>query len=215
MSSRLAGDAQMTLQGPGDEVRAALVRAELDRIVSSDLFTRSARLSSFLRFIVDRTLAGNGDSLKEHVIAVELYGKPGDFDAAADPIVRVDARRLRDKLREYYTDAPASGVAISVPKGSYTPVFRVAAAEATPATSTVSTGDDSRRWLFAAAALVSVAVAVTWAVRSRSGDAPESVRLMTVTSLPGNEEDPSFSPDGRFIAFSWGGPPPAANRDDI
>src|SRR5262249_14006191 len=117
------------VDGVGDEARAALVRAELDRIVSSELFTRSARLSAFLRFIVNRTLAGEGESLKEHVIAVDLYGKPGDFDTAADPIVRIDARRLRDKLREYYADALASGVVISVPKGSYTPAFRFAAEE--------------------------------------------------------------------------------------
>src|SRR5262249_29643938 len=153
-------------------------------------------------------------SLKEHVIAVELYGKPGDFDTAADPIVRIDARRLRDKLREYYADAPASGVVISVPKGSYTPVFRVAAAEA-PNKPSVSTGGDSRRWMAAVVALVFIAVAVTWAVRSRTGDEPESLRVLTVTSLPGSEDDPSFSPDGRFVAFSWSGPPPAANRDDI
>src|SRR5262245_40775371 len=215
MTNRLDGDTLKTLQGPADEIRAALVRAELNRIVSSGLFTRSARLSAFLRFIVDSTLAGHGDSLKEHVIAVELYGKPGDFEAAADPIVRIDARRLRDKLREYYAEAPASGVVISVPKGTYTPVFRVAAADATQPTSSVSTGRDSRRWLIAAAALLSVAVAVTWAVRTQTRDAPESLRLMTVTSLPGSEEDPSFSPDGRFVAFTWSGPPPAANRDAI
>src|SRR5262249_54870053 len=87
---------------PGEPPPAPLVRAELDRILASELFARSARLSSFLRFIVERTLAGAGASLKEQVIAVDLYGKDASFDPAADPIVRIDARRLRDKLREYY-----------------------------------------------------------------------------------------------------------------
>ena len=86
----------------GDGIPPPLVRAELDRILASELFTRSSRLSSFLRFIVERTLAGEGDSLKEQVIAVEVYGKPADFDTASDPIVRIDARRLR----EYYAAAP-------------------------------------------------------------------------------------------------------------
>src|SRR5262245_21348114 len=90
---------------PSYDPPVSLVRAELDRILASELFTRSGRLSSFLKFIVDRTLAGQGESLKEQVIAVELYGKGTDFDTAADPIVRVDARRLRDKLREYYATA--------------------------------------------------------------------------------------------------------------
>ena len=76
------------------------MRAELDRILASEVFARSERLSAFLKFIVERTLAGEGRSLKEHVIAIELYGKGVDFNTAADPIVRVDARRLRDRLRE-------------------------------------------------------------------------------------------------------------------
>ena len=104
-------------------LRPRHVRAELDRILASELFTRSERLSAFLRFIVERTLAGEGDSLKEHVIAIELYGKGADFSTSADPIVRVDARRLRDRLREYHAAAAADGVVISVRKGSYTPVF--------------------------------------------------------------------------------------------
>src|SRR5262249_21253183 len=110
---------------PGDDPPAGLVRAELDRILASELFTRSERLSAFLKFTVEETLAGRGDSLKEQVIAVELYGKAADFNTAADPIVRVDARRLRDRLREYYATAPERGVVISVPKGSYTPAFHL------------------------------------------------------------------------------------------
>ena len=87
-----------TASSPSDDPSPSPVRAELDRILASELFTRSDRLSAFLRFIVERTLAGEGDSLKEHVIAIELYGKGVDFNTAADPIVRVDARRLRDRL---------------------------------------------------------------------------------------------------------------------
>lgn len=104
-----------------------LVRAELDRILASEIFSRSDRLSAFLSFIVDQTLNGHGDSLKEQVIAEALYGKSGDFSTAADPIVRVDARRLRDKLREYYATAPHDPIVIAVHKGSYTPVFEISA----------------------------------------------------------------------------------------
>ena len=106
-----------------DEVPRSDVRAELDRVLGSEIFSRSDRLSAFLRFIVEETLAGHGAGLKEQVIAVELYGKGTDFNTAADPIVRVDARRLRDKLREFYAAAPPGDVVISMPKGSYTPLF--------------------------------------------------------------------------------------------
>jgi hypothetical protein len=109
--------------GTTEEPVPALVRAELDRILASELFARTERLSAFLRFIVEQSLSGQGHTLKEQVIAIELYGKGADFNTAADPIVRVDARRLRDRLREYYASAPAGPVTISVPKGSYTPVF--------------------------------------------------------------------------------------------
>ena len=102
---------------------AADVRAELDRILVSPLFSRSDRLSAFLRFVVEETVAGKGETLEEQVIAAELYGKGADFSTAADPIVRVDARRLRDRLREYYASAPDAPITIAVPKGSYTPVF--------------------------------------------------------------------------------------------
>ena len=82
----------------------ALVRSQLENVLASELFSRSERLSAFLRFVVEETLNGRGETLKEPVLAHQLYGKEADFDGASNPIVRVDARRLRDKLREYYAD---------------------------------------------------------------------------------------------------------------
>jgi len=73
-----------------------LVRAELERILASDVFSRSQQLRRFLSFIVEQRLAGHGHSIKESVLAHELYGKGTDFDGGTDPVVRVDARRLRD-----------------------------------------------------------------------------------------------------------------------
>jgi hypothetical protein len=106
-----------------ERVPDAAVRSELENVLASDLFSRSERLSAFLRFVVDETLNGRGDVLKEAVLAHRLYGKDADFDGASSPIVRVDARRLRDKLREYYAGATADPVVISLPKGSYVPAF--------------------------------------------------------------------------------------------
>src|SRR6187402_3227610 len=100
----------------------AAIRAELERILASDVFSRSQQLRRFLSFIVEQRLAGQGHSIKESVLAHELYGKGTDFDGGADPVVRVDARRLRDKLREYYAGR-SEPVIISLPKGSYVPAF--------------------------------------------------------------------------------------------
>src|SRR5258708_34749959 len=93
------------------QISPELVSRQLDRIVHSTVFSKSARLTTFLRFIVGETLSGRGDGLKEHVIAIELYERSGsDFDSSSDPIVRVDARRLRDKLREYYAESPTEPI---------------------------------------------------------------------------------------------------------
>src|SRR5262245_54290014 len=100
------------------------VRSELDAILASPVFCRSQRLSRFLRFIVETTLEGRADTLKEQVLAYELYGKGTTFDGSTDPTVRVDARRLRDKLREYYSEPKASSVVISLPKGTYVPIIQ-------------------------------------------------------------------------------------------
>src|SRR5215471_4493013 len=161
---------------PGDDVPAPLVRAELDRLLASELFARSPRLSSFLKFIVEKTLAGEGESLKEHVIAVELYGKAADFNTAEDPIVRIDARRLRDRLREYYAGASDGGITISVRKGSYTPVFL---GTPMPAPSSAEPRVPVRWWIrvpprrwIAGAALVLV-LAAMWLVVLRVNDKSE------------------------------------------
>jgi hypothetical protein len=96
-----------------------MVRAQLEEILASDTFSRSERLRRFLRFIVDQALNGQAACLKEQVLASELYGRSTDFEAATDPVVRVDARRLRDKLREYYDGYNDKPVVITLPRGGY------------------------------------------------------------------------------------------------
>src|SRR3954468_4331083 len=189
-----------------DPPPAALVRAELDRVLASDIFSRSDRLSSFLTFIVERTLAGEGDTLKELTIATELYGKGVEFTPSADPIVRVDARRLRDRLREYYATAPDSDVIISVPKGTYTPVFAAGASRASGVTLPPPGARVARPhpWIPVALAAVTIVLATLVATRWMTPDAGPA-RVLTVTSLPGAEEDPALSPDGSYVAFSWNG----------
>lgn len=102
------------------------VRAQLDRILKSAPFQRSRRRQRFLEYIVNETLAGRADRIKGYTIALEVFERPATFDSNVDPTVRMEAGRLRDRLREYYAaDGQADPVRIELPKGSYTPTIEV------------------------------------------------------------------------------------------
>jgi TolB-like protein/Tfp pilus assembly protein PilF len=101
------------------------IHEALERVLSSDLFSRSSVLSNFLKFIVEKTLEGHTDGLKEYTIAVNALGKPSDFNPQADAIVRIHAGRLRRLLNKYYIDfGKEDPVRIELIKGTYRPVFR-------------------------------------------------------------------------------------------
>ena len=105
------------------------VREQLDRILHSKAFRQVERLQGFLNVIVNETLAGRGDSLKEFLIGVEVFGKESSFDPRLDPIVRVQARRLRARLARYYRDEGRNDeILIELPKGGYAPTFQKAEA---------------------------------------------------------------------------------------
>jgi adenylate cyclase len=96
------------------------VRAELERILASRCFQQAGRASHFLRFVVEQTLAGGSQRLKGYTIGVEVFGRPPDFDAQSDALVRVEAGRLRRRLVEYYASEGAGDpVRIDLPRGSY------------------------------------------------------------------------------------------------
>ena len=110
---------------PQAPVDAERVRAHARRVLDSDSFSKAHSLRRFLAYVVDETLAGRADSLKEYTIGVEVFGRGEGFDPRADTIVRVQARRLRSKLEQYYAVAGhPDGLAIHVPTGSYLPRFR-------------------------------------------------------------------------------------------
>src|SRR5258705_13954850 len=80
------------------------VTEQLNRILASKAFRQADRLKRFLSFIVEETIAGRGERLKEFVVGVEVFGKDASFDPRNDPIVRVQARRLRAQLTRYYRE---------------------------------------------------------------------------------------------------------------
>src|SRR5437868_6692940 len=93
------------------------VLAQLDKILAHPLFQTSERLSGFLRYAVETTLAGRTESLKESVIGIEVFQRGDSFDPQTDNVVRVNANRLRSRLAEYYHRSGQSDpVVIDLPK---------------------------------------------------------------------------------------------------
>jgi tetratricopeptide (TPR) repeat protein len=108
----------------------AAIREHLAELLASRLFRSAKRLSLFLTFVVDKELVGEGEIIKEYVIATEVYGRGSDYDPQIDSTVRVEASRLRAKLRNYYASEGANApVRIELPKGSYVPIFTTTAQE--------------------------------------------------------------------------------------
>src|SRR5215831_19287425 len=102
----------------------AAVRAQLGKILSSPVFVNSPRMSRFLRFVVETTLDGNGERIKEYVIAIDVFEKDEDYDPQADSTVRTEASKLRSRLARYYeTEGRDDPIGITIPKGSYLPQF--------------------------------------------------------------------------------------------
>jgi len=121
----MANNAEKEPDKPVPPNMAAKIREHLSAVLTSEIFVRSPRLSRFLRFVVGKALEGRGDEISEYSIGVEVYDRPTAFDPRIDSTVRVEAGRLRAKLREYYeaegTDSP---IRIQLPKGRYSPSFR-------------------------------------------------------------------------------------------
>ena len=123
---------QQAVQPP--EHFSASVRQRLEHVLRSPHFDGSARSREFLRYVVEEVLAGRAAYLKQAAIAVEVFGRKPDFDAVIDPIVRVQAGRLRRSLERYYLlSGEPDFIRIELPKGSYAPVFLETRDRAAPA----------------------------------------------------------------------------------
>ena len=165
---------------------AAEVRAELARVLGSTVFAQAGRSTEFLRFVVEETLQARGDRLKGYAIAIEVFGKPPEFDAQTDPLVRVEAGRLRRRLIEYYHgEGRDDAVRIALPKNGYAPTFTTMSAAAAPTAlpSASKQRRTKRRFLLRGAVLGSVVATVAalfaWLVWYRGAPAPGSTAEAT------------------------------------
>ena len=141
------------------------VRAQLDRILASPGLAGADRASRFLRYVVERALAGEGDQLKEYVVGRDVFDRGDDYDPRIDSIVRVEAGRLRSKIDEYYSGPGRSDVVgIQLRRGSYAPIFETRKVDTAPA----ETRSASSRWRIGLA-LMAGSVVVLLLVGWRAG----------------------------------------------
>lgn len=112
-------------QGLVDGSQREAVRDQLDRMLASPYFSHSKRFPNFLRFVVDQTLSGTADNIKERTLGIEIFGRDADYDTASDPIVRVTAAEIRKRTAQYYQDPEhRQELRITLPSGSYVPQFQ-------------------------------------------------------------------------------------------
>ncbi len=196
------------------------IRAQLDRIQANPEFDVPARTGRFLAYVVDEVVAGRGDRIKGYSIAVEVFGRDSSFDSQNDPVVRIEAARLRRALERYYLLAGQNDpITITIPKGGYVPVFsRHDRGDPPDAVSSsqvraVETGGESggRGWktVFLAATLFCILGASALYVGWRGTEAPGAMRnaateVSTAPDVPGvivvPFEDLSGTGDSKIVA---------------
>ena len=109
---------------PSSEAEKGAVQQQLERLLASPLFHSSKRYAQFLRFVVGRTLEGQGHDLKERILGIEVFDRSPDYDTNTDPIVRVTAAEIRKRIEQYYHDPKHSQeIRLFLPSGSYAPQF--------------------------------------------------------------------------------------------
>ncbi|BDC51990.1 hypothetical protein F183_A43050 [Bryobacterales bacterium F-183] len=158
-------------------MQTVAVKAELDRVLASPELAGSDRLCRFLRYVVDAKLNGQHDQLKEILIGREVFDRDADYDPRIDPIVRVEARRLRKKLDDFYAREQPTTLRITLPKGAYVPEFEdLVAAPAAPLAT-------RRRWLIPLVWLASAAEVgcLVYAYRRKTA---QSAPTVSVAAIP-------------------------------
>ena len=183
----------------------AEVSNQLSSILVSAPFARSKRSSSLLQFLVSQSLKNQGERVKEYVIAVEVFGREESFDPRIDSLVRVEANRLRSRLKSYY-DGPgaADRVRIDIPVGSYLPAYEFQSQPkvAAPPKATIAGVLRGGRPVWIVLGFVAL-IWIAWSATASLRDPVRRlVRLNRVTSGEGLSAYPAISPDATWMVFS-------------
>jgi serine/threonine-protein kinase len=205
---------RITLTAMSSEpIARGVVIEQLDRILSSAPFRATERSRTILRYLVERTLDGQGDRLKEYTIGAEALGRGVGFDPRTDPIVRAEVSRLRTRLDRYYsTEGSNDDVVIELPKGTYVARFSRREDERQPAiprdTSPAIVHRRPVLWLLAGSFATLAAFAVgAWVAKTAARDVKRSLVVVNVqlqsTGLIGSEvgTDAVISSTGSSVVF--------------
>lgn len=188
-----------------DGVTAEAIQLQVEKICRSRGFAHSERLSGFLRFTVDHALLGEPEQLKEYSVGVQVCHRKDTYDPRIDPIVRVEARRLRARLADYYAgEGHDDPIVIEFTKGGYVPTFRRPEAKRSEAPGDVAataspTSRSRRRWLlslipaFAIAALLWIFAGRTVTPVPAPAAPSPSVALLPVVSLGESDQNGYFA----------------------
>ena len=190
---------------PGPHNSEQLLDA-LARVLASKTFAEVFRLKKFLDYVVSETVAGRGDRLKGFVIACEVFGKEDPSDAQTTTVVRVEAGRLRRRLKDYYeSEGRNDPVRISIPKGAYSASFSAAARESTQHGPTRAPGtvrqllQQPGTWVLLAALLALLSIVVL-KYRPNSTTEPDilhgsrpTIAVMPFENMTGEDPDNSFA----------------------
>jgi Tol biopolymer transport system component len=185
----------------------------LERVLSSAEFSRAKRMARFLRFVVEETLAGHIDELKERQIGIEVFDRPVEWDPKVDNIVRSEARRLRTKLDVYYdTVGKHDRVRICIPKGGYAVEF-LEISQPEEEAAIAFRGDPTKprrpwRWIAAVTSIALFIPLLAYFIPWRHRPArvtEESYEVAPFANEIGQEFSPAISPDNHRIAYTWDG----------
>ena len=209
--------------GAGSQADALKVLLHLDQVLASVTFAGAKNQQRLLRYLVEKLVQGDAAYLKEYSLGVEVFGRGADFDPRLDPIVRVEASRLRSRLHKYYeTEGQSSALSIDLPRGGYVPAVLYPAACNPEQPGPAATGQEvsppaaipeavegtgsanwrnSRVWAFSLAGVVLCGALLIWLALRTSETATYS-RFTRLTRDQDRCTSPSLSPDGKQVAFA-------------
>jgi hypothetical protein len=200
MASAMPGE-----PSPAHDTESAVVREQLERILASAVFRTSPRYSSLLRHVVERTLNGHPEELKERTIGIDVFARAADYDTNTDRIVRTAAGEVRRRLAQYYMEPGREAeIRIDLLPGSYVPQFRPAADRAgfsAPSVDEPPAQPPLRKWRLAAIGAAVLAVLLSLVAAMRMGGPGTSVERFW---------NPVFASGSPVLLYVGGGGPPGA-----
>ncbi len=171
---------------PLSDAQQQAILAEMATVLAGPSFRTSKRCQEFLRYVIEETIAGRGEKLKERTVGMELFARGPNYDPSSDAIVRVRASEVRKRLTQHYDQAGRpEALRLELPAGSYVPEFHWTSIEPAPLPAVIAApSSPNRRWLLALLLLPVVAALTAWALRPDPSPFDDFWRPMVASSHP-------------------------------